>query len=414
MDAIHSKWEVVLSVSGAGWTVGSQTFKERQISDILSSVRNKFQLVKSQNFTKNEADVFIKEHMIDSKKLDEDCIETNNNPHILRIFSNTCPMSTLAETNERYSSCLKTYDGHMRKLVKDLISVMQRKEFDRNLRRCLTWLENARHGVSVPKTQLKDYRMSYLDCENLTYVHVGESEHTFEIKLHIPDVYNYIVDELKDRYQKRDTDVFAIPSVRGYVFESEFLCSDKLTETQLTVVAVNADTSTPNEFYFPPLIPSNGQLSGPLKTKLKDRHVYYLRKRHPAIDGVVFIDGGHGDVFINGAAFEDKYLLLLQLSISPYKDHVSKGNDIRNTIPAMEGRDGSIAEYYQSLCGVADDRVIYVYVSPKETSPPSDIKFNLELNIPNTCNSMPLQFYYGFLKSDSPGAKLMKQIENSI
>lgn len=69
-------------------------------------------------------------------------------------------------------------------------------------------------------------------------------------------------------------------------------------------------------------------------------------------------------VSIDGVFVEEKCLLLLKLSISPYQDHESKGNNIMKTIPAMEGGEDSIAEYYQSLCGVAVDRVIYV--SPKE------------------------------------------------
>ena len=82
----------------------------------------------------------------------------------------------------------------------------------------------------------------------------------------------------------------------------------------------------------------------------------------------------------------------------------------------MEGGEGSIAKYYQEPCdGVADDRVIYVHVSPNETSLPSHITFNEELNVRNTRSGSGLpKFWYGFLKSNSCGAILMKQIEDSI
>jgi hypothetical protein len=408
LEASLSKWEVVVAASsGAGWTTGSQNLTEQKIGDFLSGVGSSFQLIVSQNFTRNEADVFIGEYMIDSKKLDEACIEANNNPRILRTFAHTCPVSALRNPTAKYLQCLRTYRRNMRNLVADLILVMKRKEFDRNLRESVMWLENARHGVSVPMDQFQQYQESYLACENLTYA--CTSEDTFEIKLHIPDVYDCVVDELRDKYKKRDTEVYSIPLVRGYIFENEFLSSKKLHETPLTVLAVNVDTSVPFEFNFPSLIPSNSQLSGPLKTKLEERRVYYLRKRHPAIDAVVCIETTDEDT--------RKCLLLLQVSISPYKEYTSKGKDIRKTIPTMEKGEGSIAEYYQKLCGdIADDRVIYVYVSPKETSPPSHEIFNEELSVRYTKSgrSVPRKFWYGFLKSNSPGAKLMERIEESI
>lgn len=87
-----------------------------------------------------------------------------------------------------------------------------------------------------------------------------------------------------------------------------------------------------------------------------------LINRHQAIDGVCVASIG-----------EIKYLLLLQVSLSPYKVHVSKGNDIRKLIPSIEGgtdTQKTIAEYYQHLSGdIPSDQVIYVYVSPEETSP---------------------------------------------
>ena len=81
------------------------------------------------------------------------------------------------------------------------------------------WLENARHDVSIPMDQLIVYKESYLACANLTYTCEGEGD-TFEIKLHIPDVYDYMVNELRDRYKKKDTEVCSIPIVRGYIFEN--------------------------------------------------------------------------------------------------------------------------------------------------------------------------------------------------
>jgi hypothetical protein len=267
-------------------------------------------------------------------------------------------------------------------------------------------------------SQFNKYNGSFLASENLTY-YVCENQHTFKVKLYIPDVYDFLVDVLKHS-STTESNILTIPAVRGYVFEKKFLSSMKLRETSLTVLAVNCQTSGsgrgPLEFDFPALTPCDNQLIGPLKTKLEDCQVYHLRQRHPAIDAVVFIDGANCSVSIDSVSVREKCLLLLQVSISCYQDHESKGNDIRKTIPAMEGGEGSIAEYYQTLCGVAIDKVIYVYVSPKETSPPSSTIFNHELNIPNTRSGDGRQskFFYGFLKSESRGATLVQEIVNSI
>ncbi len=72
--------------SGSGWTIGTETSTDRMIGDILSNMTSEFVDVKLQNFTRNEANVFMRHHMIDSKKVDEDSIEVNNNPRLLRYF----------------------------------------------------------------------------------------------------------------------------------------------------------------------------------------------------------------------------------------------------------------------------------------------------------------------------------------
>ena len=94
-------------------------------------------------------------------------------------------MCNLVDPDAKYDMCLMTYQQNMRKLVEDLISVME-KEFHRNLRKCVMWLENAHHGVSIFMDQLRAYEESYLACENLTYACKGKD--TFEIKLHIPAI----------------------------------------------------------------------------------------------------------------------------------------------------------------------------------------------------------------------------------
>lgn len=408
--ASNSDWVVIVAVSsGSGWTIGSNTTDDRKMSEDLMKMRKEFVLVKSQNFTKDEADVFITHYMIDSKQLDEQSIELNNNPRLLYMFAYTHQTTFL--------TCHSLYCKNMMKLVSDLLEVMKRKEFSQSLKNCVTWLENARHGVHIPIEKLNKFNGSYLSSENLAYYELCENNSKFKIMLYIPDVYDYLVDALRDGSWSYD--VLSIPVVRGYIFEKEFLSSPKLEDTPLIVLAVG--TSGSLVFNLPPLYPCQGQLSCPLKTELKHRQIYHLRQRHPAIDAVAFIDGDKESFTLNDATVSCKCLFLLQLSTSAYKNHEAKGSDIKKTIPAMEGGKGSIAEYYQNLCPSTVDKVIYVYISPKETStsPPSSTVFNYELNARSTRSSTSSEttetlFSYGFLMTDSRGAMLVDEINNSI
>ena len=116
--------------------------------------------------------------------------------------------------------------------------------------------------------------------------------------------------------------------------------------------------------------------------------IYHLRPNHPAIDGVcVAVD-----------SINVKYLLLLQVSISEYRKHESKGIDIRKPVDTgFEGKvhRGTIAEYYKNLARVGDENVMYI--SPKEPKAPDFSTFVQELRSPNTraATSSP-QYYYGF------------------
>ena len=134
--ATHCGWVVILAVSsGSGWIIGSKTTADRRMSEDLMNMRKEFVPVKSQNFTKDEADVYITH----SKQLDKHSIELNNNPRLLYMFAYTHQTTFL--------TCNSLYRKNMRKLVSDLLEIMKRKKFSQSLNDCLTWLENAHHGV---------------------------------------------------------------------------------------------------------------------------------------------------------------------------------------------------------------------------------------------------------------------------
>ena len=153
---------------------------------------------------------------------------------------------------------------------------------------------------------------------------------------------------------------------------------------------------------FSLLISASVQETEPIVDDLRDNEIRHLRQQHPAIDGVCVALNDNDD---------GRYLLLLQVSISEYRKHESKGIDIRKQVdPKFEGRfhNGTIAEYDKHLAKVSEDtKVIYVYVSPKELEPPSEHTFCQELRSHDTRSSSSTpQYLYGVCRD---GDKLIER-----
>ena len=240
----------------------------------------------------------------------------------------------------------------------------------------------ARHNATLNDAQLTQYGQSYLQFERLL---MCEGD---KVKLLFPPMYDRIVQELKDKYISHDEQVLQLPIVREYMFENCFLqCKDLHC---LSVSAVMEEAGDPHTFIFPSLVSASQQESGPVD-QLIENQICHLRPCHPAIDGVC--------VAVDSQCV--KYLLLLQVSLSEYRHHVSKGNDItKNVDQNFEGKvlgEKTIAEYYKHYAGVEDKIVIYVYVSPKEVKPPSYITFCQALTRHETRSHQSIpQYLYGF------------------
>ena len=201
------------------------------------------------------------------------------------------------------------------------------------------------------------------------------------------------------------------------MFEEKFLQSEHLRNS-LSTKALNVNNKSPSSFKFSSLIPPRYQQTNAIKTNLVCQVIYHLRQRHPAIDAVCVAEEDN---------CRQKYLLLIQVSISPYKEHHSKGIDIRKTVDLPEKKHScllltasstsaspSVAKYYQCLGeNIDDDKVIYVYISPKETEPPDDITFLPELRGHGTRGSTdPPAYWYGFI--DSSMKNILEMIEKGL
>lgn len=135
----------------------------------------------------------------------------------------------------------------------------------------------------------------------------------------------------------------------------------------IKVVNVN-NASSPRTLTLSSSIPASDQQMSPITTSLQQNLIYHLRPEHLAIDSVRIASIG-----------SEQYLLLLQVSLSSYQEHLSRGIDIRRSVQppernfvkkiassasasalALASVSHSITQYYQYLAGnIADDKVIY-------------------------------------------------------
>ena len=396
------KWHVVVSTSsGGGWRNPYNTALRERIARYLNRMSSQYSLLASTNLTNKEAKTFIDVFKIDINRLEKD-IEMANNPRILYTFTYTT--TEYENGNDKYGSSMNNFQQYMRKLVRELLSALDDKVYNRSLKNCVEWLEYARHNVPLESHNVATYKKSYLHQENMTTCIEDGNEH--KIKMHIPSMYSYLIGELKQKFHQRESDVYNLPIVRGYIFEEAFLQFECLHS--LSIKALNVDNKSPCSFRFSSLTPAVAQRTGAVTTSLVENQIYHLRAKHPAIDGVCVAEEDQSE----------KYLLLLQVSLNTYKQHLSKGNDIKKSVESLEEQFGrmSIAGYYQKLGGdIGDDKVIYVYVSPKETkSDPNDITFMSELKNPGTKGAASSQpaYWYGF--TDSKMEITIKQIEDTM
>ena len=270
--------------------------------------------------------------------------------------------------------------------------------------------------MSLDNSQQGMYKSSCVHYEYLTYCIENPDGKQFSVKMYIPAMYPYLVHELKRMYSKKQSNVHNIPIVQGYLFEEAFFLAKQLKTHPLSIKTLNINTRSPRTFKFSTLTPAAAQQTGAITSKLKPGYMYHLRSGHPAIDSVC----------VALTESEEKFLLLLQVSLSSYSEHLSKAVDIRRGVTKQERKSveeilpqqsasTSIAQYYQYLGGNIDnDRVMYVYISPKEIDPPNDMTFLSEQRDHGTrsTGSNPPAYWYGFI--DASMKEIIEMIKGTV
>lgn len=182
------------------------------------------------------------------------------------------------------------------------------------------------------------------------------------------------------------------PIIQGHSFEQLFLAQQ---EYFLEVRARGPENAEENFIFHVDL--AGNQYDTLLRGSLTTGRMYHLHRYHPAIDGVGVLKTD-----------STKYLVLLQVSLSPYRSHSSKHQDIvAKKVPSIEK---SIISYYRELGEIPEDRVIYVYVSLNQLhEESSSLDIFASLTTTTRRGTVKRPYYCGLVKTRSAAAASMRR-----
>ena len=194
------------------------------------------------------------------------------------------------------------------------------------------------------------------------------------------------------------------PVVNSYLLEHHFLQYKDMQSQQWIVQAYRGDSSPSITLKFESILHSVVQEKVDI-IFMQPNIIYFLNPRHPAIDAVCVSE----NILDN-----KKYLLLMQASLSAYKDHKSKFDSIRGCMDGFPSK--TIAEYYSDMLEVAEDCVLYLYISPKQLVSDSDdlsTIFNVSQHDTRSGGNQE-NYLCGALEKFSPIAVLLDELTERI
>ena len=410
-NAQQNGWYIILSASsGLGWRTLSDSAVNQRINDHMLKFDSSLEPVALKMFTEDEAKAYMHSHNIDVNKWKSDLLHTTNgNPLLLSFYQYTKGSADkFGRAHARVNRCLHN-------LSHDFIESMKSEVFVNTMSKCHQWLVYAVHGTRIPINEEVDYTSSYVALEHLTYLKERD-DNTFVIEQSFPMFYEFLAKELVNRFRRGDTEICNTPIVQGLIFESKFLQNSELHD--MHIKGLNKDGQ--KSFYFPLFPHARCQEDKPVR-QLSIGQLYHLRSGHPAIDGVCIAMEQSGQ----------NYLVLMQVSLSKYREHEAKADAILKNVAGKEKAAAaaahhddtvSIVEYYRKMTKLteddeifAEDHVLFVYVSPEELGVPQkstfpDIFFRRETRSGLHSNS----HFYGFVEADTPVARLLITLEQNV
>jgi hypothetical protein len=338
LNFLNFRVQYVVSLSSGNESLSSvdesKAFKDRMTTLYTASG------VEFCPFTKKQACVFMKELHPGKYELEDGFYRglTNYNPLLLSVCGN-CDKDS-AKQNVRYvvRNYLNEIDCSLKKWVQG------------SLKESMVMLYYAYNCEKLAISELDTYETTLVSVENITYI-VEKDRDSFKLAVNFPTLFNGLMSKIA---LYKDMLVFNYAIINECLFEKAMKGMEKLK-----VLYCRQDdwVTSSATFHFNEHVSSD--LNTPVK-ELRKNVLYHLRPKHPAIDAVGFF-------VLN----EEPWLLMIQTSLSPYKNHESKAEDLKNPISGCERESGSKAKdwlaYYRGCVDKNDGlRCMYVYISPEE------------------------------------------------
>ena len=219
-----------------------------------------------------------------------------------------------------------------------------------NIQTCINMLYHAANHLDLYLDHLIQYRTSWLATEGITYI-ADMTATTFSPRVNFPLLVSALMELLRVKNELGDTRCNDI--MKGYCFKYMFL--RRIRELCLTCSEYG---STPAIFMFQDLNYQHAE-EGEALNSIAMNGLVHLRDSRPVIDAVARLKD-HND---------NRWLLLVQVSLSWYTRHRSKVADLLKSItwPEKENRADTVSwmKYYEDMYG-SGTKTMYVYISPNE------------------------------------------------
>ena len=352
------------------------------------------------------------------------------NPEEAINLTNYNPLLLSSIENRKGKEVMDKIIEVVRRAISDISKSLVANKFEwiyQSLPQSLEMLVFAANGVKIPGARYDEYLETWVRAENITYVSRLYKNGSFVLQMNFPTCYAGLLHMFR-KYRNEDSVRPHSRIIDGIYFEYAVCKKVK----QLQVVYSKHKEAIPRQcdleaitFKFTAAV--NQRACTPL-TGLAEGVLYQLRSCHPVIDAVAYIKKD-----------SIQWLLLIQVSLSAYKDHDSKVEDLNNPVigcekvrltsnpkrrkraetktnpPAKKRKIKPEEEidwlkyYYDMLPRGTTTKCVYIYISPKNIveKEVSDLK---EYNLRNNSASH-VDVFFGLILSSSDSARQILQLD---
>jgi hypothetical protein len=317
----------------------------------------------------------------------------------------------IAGSDELHAVC--EVEKQVKNLIADIIKSLSKEAFvywiKKSIPESINMLIYAANGMMISKsTSYLQYYGTWLHAENITYV-CKESTDEFMLAINFPTCFNHLLQILYDRRAQADV------SIRSAIIDELYFERDICTTIkQLDVLYSQKDEAVASQsdlktivFKFKSYV-SNQVSNSPVKC-LPEGVLYFLRSFHPVIDAVAHVRVGN-----------TPWLVLIQVSLSDYRNHESKINDLKKEITGCEkyrvSEEINWLDYYRNQVpevGREGLMCVYVYVSPKDFIEPDAttnlVSYNLRRKEEHNDDA-----FFGLILKDSESATFITAAKEKV